>query len=409
MLGWLINLRDLMRAMVRQGVALRLPQTAASLAFLSLLALVPVISIAFAVLAALPVFAQLREALQQFISTNLFLPGFAAAVISRVNEFAQRASELSTVGALIFLATAISALQTIDRALNAIWLSDRPRTIARRLTLYWTLLTLGPLILAASLLVNGMVVGDWLAGLPNRSVERAWVSTVPLLLGLGGLTLMYRLLPNAPVRWLEAVMGALLAVMILHGLNRVFGLYVARLPTYAVVYGAFSALPLFLLWLLLLWLTVLVGALFAANLRHWGRGDAIHVDWTPAERFEAGARVLRELAHAHRTGGGLVPVERLRGVLGADPLRAESLARLLSRLGYLTRHWQLPASGRGFDAERAVWDESWALADVPERLTLRRLFDAVWQGRVGSRERRKQENPKDSPSRLEVPLADRPL
>ena len=177
MLGWFEKLRDLLLAMVRQGVALRLPQTAGSLAFLSLLAMVPVVSIALSVLTALPVFGRLRETLLKFVSANLFLPSFADTVVRYVNQFASQASELSLLGAGVFFATAFSALLTIDHALNRIWMTDRPRSLPRRLTLYWTLLTLGPLTLAVSLTLNGIVFTDWLSDLPTRSVQRAWVTS----------------------------------------------------------------------------------------------------------------------------------------------------------------------------------------------------------------------------------------
>lgn len=411
MQGWVIKLRGLLLAMLRQGLALRLPQTAASLAFLSTLAVVPIFSIVVSVMAALPVFERLRDTLQRFLRANLFLPSIADTVLGYMNQFASRASELSLLGALVFFATAFSALLTIDRTLNQIWAADRPRSLARRITLYWTLLTLGPLVLAFSLTINGIVFSDWLAGLTGREVRRAWFTALPIVMIVGTLTLLYRLVPNVPVRWRDALIGALLAALILQGLRTWLGVYVARMPGYTVVYGAFAALPLFLLWLFTTWLTVLLGALLAANLRYWGSGAQVHLRWTPAQRFEAAARVLAALTAAQRDGQPLVKVGDLRRELGPDTRRAEEVAALLAGLGYLHRHWLMQPDQPRLDPERAVWDEHWSLARPAPVLTMRPLFEAVWYEREGSggRGRRNPSRVRDPALRIDGPVLDEPL
>ena len=372
------HLGGVLLAMFRQGRALRLAQTASSLAFLSLLALVPVFSIALSVLTALPMFERLRDALQKFLAGNLFLPSFADTVVSYLNQFAARASELSALGALVFSATAFTALLTIDRTLNLIWATDRPRPLTRRMTLYWTLLTLGPLLLAASLAVNGLIVSDWVSELKSRSIQRLWFNLVNWLTAIGGLTLLYRLVPNAPVRWRDAGLGAVLATVVLELLKDLLGLYMVRLPTYTVIYGAFAVLPIFLLWLFTFWLTVLLGALCAANLRYWGSGSRVHARLSHAELFETGASILVDLAGRSGSGNPLVAVTDLRQRLHNDPQRAEEIGRRLSRLGYLHRHWLLGQDGHPRDADHAVWDEHWSLAAPAAELSLRALFESVW-------------------------------
>lgn len=411
MQGWVSRLRGLLLAVLRQGLALRLPQTAASLAFLSTLAVVPIFSIVISVMAALPVFERLRDTLQRFLRANLFLPSIADTVLGYVNQFASRASELSLLGALVFFATAFSALLTIERALNQIWAADRPRSLARRITLYWTLLTLGPLVLAFSLTINGIVFSDWLAGLTGRGVWRAWFTALPIVMAVGVLTLLYRLVPNVPVRWRDALLGALLAALILQGLRSWLGAYVARMPGYTVVYGAFAALPLFLLWLFTTWLTVLLGALLAANLRYWGSGSQVHLHWAPAQRFEAAARVLGALAAAQRAGLPLVAAGDLRRELGPDTRRAEEVAGLLAGLGYLHRHWLMQPDQPRRDPERAVWDEHWSLARPASALTMRWLFEAVWNGREGAngRGRRDPSRVRDPALRIDGPMLDEAL
>jgi membrane protein len=375
--------RVLALALARQGARLQLPQTAASLVLLTLLALVPVITIAVSLLGALPLFSSFREAVLRFLASNFLLPAFSDTLVRLLGQFSAKASELSAVGAVVFFATAFTALLTLDRTMNRIWATPHPRPLSRRLSVYWTFLTLGPLLLAASIAVNGMIVSELLvpAGMPGA--ERAWLHVLPWLTTLGGLTLLYRLVPNAPVRWGEAFAGALAAAIVLELLKRGLAFQVARLPTYTVVYGTFAALPLFLIWLYLLWLTILAGALLAASIPYWGAGATVHLESSVADRFEMSEGALQALARAAREGRPSVAVGELRALFDGDPARAVEAARMLARLGYIDRYWRLgEASG---DAERAIWEERWALAPGAGQRTLRPLFESLWRGEPSGR------------------------
>ncbi|HWS75263.1 MAG TPA: YihY family inner membrane protein [Quisquiliibacterium sp.] len=364
-------------ALARQGARLQLPQTAASLVLLSLLALVPVITIAVSLLGALPVFASLRDSVLKFLASNFLLPSFSDTLVRYLNQFSAKASELSALGAAVFFATAFSALLTLDRTLNRIWATPQPRPMSRRLTIYWTFLTLGPLLLAASIAVNGLIVGELFAGTRLAQVERVWLFVLPWLTTLAGLTLLYRLVPNAPVRWSEALAGALAAAVVLELLKRGLAFQVAKLPTYTVVYGAFAALPLFLIWLYLLWLTILAGALLAASIPYWGAGTGVHLLPSVAQRFAMADGALAALVRGASAGQPSVAPGELRQLFDRDPTRALETARLLTRLGYIDRYWRLgDAAG---EAERAIWDERWALAPGAGALTLRPLFEALWR------------------------------
>lgn len=372
--------RGLALALARQGARLQLPQTAASLVLLTLLALVPVITIAVSLLGALPAFSSLRDSVLRFLATNFLLPSFSDTLVRLLNQFSAKASELSAVGAAVFFATAFSALLTLDRTLNRIWATPHPRPISRRLTVYWTFLTIGPLLLAASIAVNGVIVTELFAATGLRQVERAWLSVLPWLTTIGGLTLLYRLVPNAPVRWGEAFAGALAAAVVLELLKRGLAFQVAKLPTYTVVYGAFAALPLFLVWLYLLWLTILAGALLAASIPYWGAGAGVHLPPSVADRFSMAAGALEALVRAARDGHPAIPAGELRALFDRDPARAEETARLLARLGYIDRYWRLgDAAG---DGERAIWEERWALVPGAGQRSMRALFESLWRSRV---------------------------
>lgn len=384
--------------LARGGARLRLSQAAASLSFLSLLAIVPVFTIAVSLLGVLPMFEGLRDDALKFVVANLFLPSFSDTLVGYLNEFAEKSAELSLIGGLLFFASAFTALITIEGTLNRIWHSGRRRPLARRLTVYWTFLTLGPLLLAASTAVNGLLVSRIVAGAAAPQLQAAWVWLLPWITTIVGLTLLYRLVPSAPVRWSDALVGALAAAVALDLIKRGMAFQVARLPTYTVVYGAFAALPLFFVWLFMLWLTVLAGALVAANVEHWRIG--VHWDRgsSPAVRFDTAAAVLARLAQALAEGRAAIPAGEMRDLFAGDAARAAQVARMLAALGYLDRTWRLSQATGG---QRGIWGEWWMLTAGARERTLRPLFECVWSDTEPARE---------APARLlDLSRIDRPL
>jgi membrane protein len=377
MRDFLANLRQMLSSMVRQAAALRLQQTASSLTLLTLMAVVPMAAAGLLVLAALPAFGTMRANVQRFVAENLFLPSFSQTVTGYIEAFVGAAEQLSAIGTLLFLATALTAMLTIDRTLNGIWRTQRPRPLAQRLALYWSLLTVGPVLLGATLGLQVRVaehLGDW--GVLVEAIARA----LPTVLGVGAMTLVYRLAPNARVRWAHAFAGALVAAFLFEVLRRLLGVYIARFPSYTVVYGAFAALPLLLVWLFAIWMSVLVGALVAANLRFWGVALGPPHESTPASDFD---RVVRVLAEIVRSAPHHVPAARFRPDVDGDPIVADRIASLLAAQGYLVRVW--PVSGAGGAA--GVWDELWLPSvDLPGK-TLRPVFERVWLGPSDRRSR----------------------
>jgi membrane protein len=387
--------RRLVAEMLRRTRRLRLQQTAASLAFLSLFAAVPVFSIALSVLSALPVFDRLQEGVQQFLLRNLFPEAFSGTVIRYLQEFAGRATRLSLAGAVVFFMTAITSLRVIETTMNAIWATSRRRSLAHRFGLYWALLTLTPLALGAVLALNGRVIAGLLVDQDLAWLQSLWFTALPWLIGVAALWLLFLLLPAARVPPLHALAGAALSAGLLAVLQRGLSLSVRQLPTYEIVYGAFAALPLLLIWLFLVWSAVLAGALLAASLRHWSAPlDDPEPDDTPGRRFDDALVVLRAMLRATPEPGAVLPgttalpVAQLHQAFGADAQRAEQAAELLERLGYLIRLVQLggsPMAGAvaargsaGESVESGIWAERWVWASPPQSLALRRLFDDLW-------------------------------
>jgi membrane protein len=254
-------------SVVRRFHAERCAQTAAALSFATLLGLVPMIAVGAAIISSMPFGSGLGPALEKFLLANL-LPDKAGAVIAKyVGQFAHRAERVTLIGGLLIAATAIMQMLTIEHAFNAIWNIRAARPWLRRVAMHLMALLLGPLVFGGSL-----VAITYLASVSFGLVdEPLWVTnlffkTLPFAIMSVLFALVYWAVPNRPVRPGHAAAGGILAAVGFTLLQRLFSLYVAKLPTYAVIYGAFAAMPIFLAWLYVSWGIILAGALVTAEL-----------------------------------------------------------------------------------------------------------------------------------------------
>lgn len=244
-------------------------QTAAALSFATLIGLVPMIAAAFALISLLPVGAGLGQALEKFLLANL-LPDKAGVIIAKyVGQFASRAGKVTFFGIAVLAATALMQMLTIERAFNQIWRVKSDRPLLRRLAIHGLALLLGPVAFGASLAAISLVTGISLGFVD----EPYWVKTFVVrgLLPFAFMTALFGVLywgvPNRPVKVWHAALGGATAAIGFAGLQKLFTLYIATgFTVNAVVYGAFSAIPLFLVWLYASWSVILIGALLVAEL-----------------------------------------------------------------------------------------------------------------------------------------------
>ena len=241
-------------------------QIASSLTFTSLLSLVPIVTVALTVISAFPVFGQMTGALQAFILQNL-VPASADVIATYTHQFTTNAAKLTAVGIAFLVVTAIMLLLTIDRAFNDIWRVRRGRPIVQRVFVYWTLITVGPVLIGSSLTLTSWLVGQAVGlvrGVPGAGI--IVLSIVPVLLTSMALALLYAAMPNRRISLRDAILGGLLAGIAFEVMKRGFAFYIAQFPTYKLVYGALATLPVFLLWIYLSWLVVIFGAVVVAAL-----------------------------------------------------------------------------------------------------------------------------------------------
>lgn len=262
----------LVARVVRRFRTERCAQTAAALSFATLLGLVPMLAVGVVLIEFLPFGIKLSAALEQFLLSTL-LPDKAGAVIARyLGQFAHRAERMTWLGLGVLMLTALMQMLTIEHAFNAIWKVSKRRPWLKRLGLHLLALLAGPLVFGGALasitflatVSFGLVdESHWLRILLSESLPLFFLATL--------FSLMYWALPNRPVsRWHAGFAGTFAALAFI-GMQHLFATYIVRFPTYTLIYGAFAAVPIFLLWLYFSWSVILVGALLTAELPAAGR------------------------------------------------------------------------------------------------------------------------------------------
>ena len=333
---------DLARMAWRRFDEQRCLQIASSLTFTALLAIVPIITVGLTLISAFPVFREFMLHIQQFLVSNM-LPESAESIAAYAEQFADNAAKLTAVGIVFLFVTAMIVLQTIDRSFNQIWRVPRRRTTVQRIFIYWALLTVGPLLIGASLSLTSWLVSLSLGlvkDIPYAAV--AVIKTAPVLLTGCAFALLYATLPNRRVLVRDALTGGFLAAFAFEGMKQGFAIYVTHFPTYKLVYGAFASVPVFLLWIYLSWLVVLLGAVMAAVLPEW-RERAFQSDRVPGAQFLDALRILRALWEAHRAGD-IVTVSRLHAAVRLTMDRIEAILDEMSAVqwvGKVAHGWAL--------------------------------------------------------------------
>lgn len=334
----------------------RCGQAAASLTFTTLLALVPMITIALTIFGAFPVFQDFSTEIKNYLLSNM-MPDKAGAIITRyVEQFAESATRLKTVGIVILAVTAMSMMMTIDKTFNVIWRVTRPRPLLKRWLVYAAVLTMAPLLIGASLSLT-----SWLVGLSLGYAKHIPVFGVQALNLLPGLftalafALLFKLVPNRHVPNEHAYIAALFSAVLFEGMNRVFGHYISHFPTYKMVYGAFASVPIFLMWIYLSWLIILLGAVIAASLSHWRMQDV--ENQPPIVDMLQAMQMLRELWRGMKNGHATTLPDMSRQLrVGYD-----TLEHILQRL----EHAKLVRKAKGY---------GWTLLPAAENIQVTELL-----------------------------------
>ena len=313
----------------------RMGLTASSLTFTTSIALVPFFTVALAVFTAFPMFSKLQQALQAWLIESLIPDNIARQVLGYLTQFSGQASKLGVAGLAVLLVTAIALILTIDRTLNGIWRVRKPRRLAQRVLIYWAAISLGPLVLAASLSVTSYVVSasSGLVGAMPMSV-RFSLDVAQFFLVAGGVAALYRYVPNTYVKWAHAFAGGLFVAAGLEIAKKVIGFYLTAVPTYSIVYGAFAALPILLVWIYLSWVIVLLGAVIAAYLPSLMAGGSRRGS-AHGWQFQLAIEILQHLNAALTSGRRGLSAAQLAKLLEVDVLQQEPVLESLVELDWV--------------------------------------------------------------------------
>src|SRR5438067_4691070 len=243
-----------------------------ALSYTTLVSLVPLGVIAIGILSVFPSFAETRQELLTLIF-RYFVPAISEQAAYWVQYFAGSAAQATAIGVIGIAGTGVLMLVTVEDQLNALWRVTTPRPWTQRVLAYWTLMTLGPLLVGMSLTLSTYLdTAARRAGFdpePIYQYASGWphvlARLIPFLLELIACTLLYCIIPNCRVRWRDGLAGAAVAAVVIEFLKSGFSIYIGAMSSYQTVYGAIAAIPIFLLWTYVSWMSVLLGAVVAAN------------------------------------------------------------------------------------------------------------------------------------------------
>lgn len=276
-------------------------EEAASLGYTSLLAMVPLLAVVFGIISAFPVFNEWSEDLQNFIFAT-FMPETGEQIVPYIDSFLESIGSLALTGTIMLIVTALMLLVRIEVAFNRIWRVDQNRALMNRIVMYWAVLTLGPMLIAAAMALSAQKILTVLGmqeGIPP-GVHQVGIFFLTWLI----FALFFLLVPNRRVRIKHALIGAFLSTVLFTIVRWGFVSYVSN-TSYKVIYGALAAFPIFLFWLYLVWIVILFGASLAASLTTFSDYRKYDSDWPKRWEFQLVYRLIGHLWNAQRSGQGL--------------------------------------------------------------------------------------------------------
>lgn len=269
------NRGGLISLILRRGREERLAQAAGGLTFTMVVSVVPLLAVSFALFARIPALRASGEAIREHLLRGLLPPDIARTVLKHLAHFTGNAGGLTQLGFVVLLVSALLLLLSVENTLNRIWQVKKPRTVLRRLVLYVSMLLTGPVIIGASLWAVSYLVAasSGLAGTRPDWLPHA-LNLGPAVLSVAGFACLFRFVPHTAVRWRNAIAGGLLAGIAFELGKHGFAIYLANVPTYRTIYGAFAPLLAFLVWVYYSWLVTLAAALVSASLPRAGTQPA---------------------------------------------------------------------------------------------------------------------------------------
>jgi membrane protein len=340
----------------------RLGQTAGSLTYTTIIALVPMVTVALAVITAFPVFGDFQMVLQKRLIESFVPDNISRQVLGYITQFASKASRLGVAGVMALLLSALALVFTIDRTLNAIWRVRHRRPLAQTMLLYWSAVTLGPLLMGASFVLMSQVVAVSQGLVSDTPNSMRWLlNSLEFAVMVWAVSALFKYVPYTQGLWVGIATEAARKVLVY---------YFGKMTTFSSIYGAFAALPILLIWIYLAWTIVLIGAVLVANLPSLVGGikrDGRSVGW----RFQLALEVLQRLNVARHGDERGLSLMQLCEALYLDPLQLEEVLTTLVDLDWVGRLSESTNVHQDAQASRYV-----LLAD-PHQTVLAPLMDRL--------------------------------
>ena len=244
----------------------RCSDTAAALTYMSLFALVPLLTVLYTMASAVPAFQGVEGQMQAFMFEHL-MPDTNSEISNYLDDFSRQAKNLTGPGIVFLVVTAVLMLRNIEKAFNQIWRASENRSAVSSFLLYWAVLSLAPIMIGLALALS-TYLSSFAVALENydvMGVKALMLKASPLALSTLGFSLMYVAVPNCRVPFKHALIGGFVAALAFHVARAVFTDLVKG-SSYTFIYGAFAAVPLFLLWIFLSWNIVLMGGILVHSL-----------------------------------------------------------------------------------------------------------------------------------------------
>ncbi len=244
----------------------RCSENAAALTYMSLFALVPLLTVLYTMASAIPAFQGAESKMQAFLFTHL-VPETSSEIEQYLNDFSQQAKNLTGPGIAFVLITAVLMLRNIEKAFNLIWRARENRNPVASFLLYWAVLTLAPITIGLALGLGTYIetASHALERFDFVGIRALLLPLAPLALSTAGFSLVYVAVPNCQVPFKHALVGGLVAALVFDIGRGAFTDLMLR-SSISSIYGAFAAVPLFMFWIYLSWNIVLMGGILVHSL-----------------------------------------------------------------------------------------------------------------------------------------------
>ncbi|SFG57956.1 YihY family inner membrane protein [Neptunomonas qingdaonensis] len=298
---------------------------ASALTYTTLFAVVPLMTVSFAMLAAIPDFQGVGEQVQGWVFSN-FVPTTGEEIQNYLKDFTSQAQKLTAVGVAFLAVTSIMMMRNIEVAFNRIWRVSDQRKGMSSFLLYWAVLSLGPILIGLGILVSSYIASlSFISDATNLVGKARLLTVLPIVMSTAAFTLLYAAVPNCKVPLKNAFIGAVVVAILFESAKRGFAFYATQFPSYELIYGAFAAIPLFLFWIFISWFIILMGCELTRALTVYQSQGRVY----EKSHLHTIVGILHRLWQGQQTGQALSDDQLLQQVVGLEQSRWDEYSQML--------------------------------------------------------------------------------